>query len=192
MEMLMLGLLMFLGVHSVRVVAGGWRGHMVEMLGERGYKGLYSLVSAVGLGLVVWGFGLARQQPVVLWQPPTGLRHLAALLMLGAFVLLLAAYVPRNHLKARIGHPMLAGVKLWALAHLLANGTLADVALFGSFLIWAVLVFVASRRRDRASGQAYPVGTPRGTALTLGAGVLAWAVFGFGLHGWLIGVRPFG
>lgn len=192
MEMLVMGLILFLGLHSVRIFAANWREQTVAMLGEKGYKGLYTLGSLLGLGLIIWGYSVARQAPVVIWTPPVGMRHLASLLTLGTFVLLVAAYVPGNHLKAKVGHPMVAGVKLWALAHLLANGNLADVLLFGSFLAWAIADFASLRRRDRAVGKPAMVGTARGTGLTVVLGTVAWAVFAFALHAPLIGVRPMG
>jgi len=192
MTMLILGLVLFLGVHSTRIVAEGWRTRMIGRLGEGGWKGLYSVLSIAGFVLIVWGYGLARQSPVVLWQPPRGMNHLAALLMVVSFVLLVATYVPRNAIKAKVHHPMVISVKVWALAHLLANGTLADVLLFGSFLVWAVLSFRAARQRDRAAGTTYPSGSPAGTAITVFVGLLLWAVFAFWAHAWLIGVRPIG
>jgi uncharacterized membrane protein len=142
--------------------------------------------------LIVWGFSLARQQPVQLWMPPRGMRHLAALLTLISFVLLAATYVPRNAIKARLHHPMVLSVKVWALAHLLANGNLAHVVLFGTFLVWAVLSFRAARARDRAAGTVYPAGTVAGTGITLVVGVAGWALFAFWAHGALIGIRPIG
>ncbi len=189
---LVLGLVIFLGAHSVRMVAEGWRTRTRLRLGEGAYKGMYSLASLVGFGLIVWGFGVARQQPVQLWSPPVAMRHVAALLTLVSFVLLAAAYVPGNGIKARVHHPMVLGVKVWALAHLLANGTVAHVVLFGSFLAWAVWNFIASRKRDRAEGIVYPPGRAGPTAVTVVAGTVAWAVFALLLHGWLIGVKPFG
>ena len=123
MTYLIAGLLLFLGVHSVRIVADDWRSRTRARVGEAPYKLVYALLSLAGLLLLVWGYGMARQQPVVLWNPPVAMRHLAALLTLVAFVLLAAAYVPRNGIKARLHHPMVLGVKVWALAHLLANGT---------------------------------------------------------------------
>jgi uncharacterized membrane protein len=146
----------------------------------------------VGFVLLVWGYALARQEPVPLWAPSIGLRHAASLLTVFSFILLAAAYVPRNSIKARIGHPMVASVKLWALAHLLANHTLADLLLFGGFLVWAVLCFRAARARDRAAGTTYPAGTLQGTLLTVAAGLVAWLVFAMWLHRVLIGVGPFG
>jgi uncharacterized membrane protein len=192
MTYLILGLITFLGVHSVRLVADDWRTRTRRRLGVGIWKGLYSLASLAGLALVAWGFDAAREQPLLLWSPPVAMRHLAALLTLLAFVLLAAAYVPGNGIKARLHHPMVLGVKVWALAHLLSNGMLAHVVLFGSFLIWAVLDFRVARRRDRAAGTVYPAGNSRATAIVVALGAAAWAVFAFGLHGLLIGIKPFG
>ena len=192
MTVLILGLVVFLGVHSTRVFADGWRTAQMKRLGESAWKGIYSLLSLVGFGLVIWGFGLARQDPVVLWIAPAGMRHAAAALTLIAFVLLAAAYVPRNAIKASVHHPMILAVKVWAFAHLLANGRLADLVLFGAFLGWAVVCFTAARKRDRAAGTKYPAGAAAGTTATVVAGAAAWAVFAFWLHAPLIGVRPFG
>jgi uncharacterized membrane protein len=121
-----------------------------------------------------------------------GMRHVAALLTLMAFILVTAAYVPRNHFKARLGHPMVLGTKAWALGHLLANGNLADMLLFGGFLAWAIADFASLRRRDRAAGAVATTGTARGTGLTVLLGVVLWSVFAFALHGPLVGVRPLG
>lgn len=192
MVWLILGLVVFLGVHSVRMVADGWRTRKLAQWGEGRYKGLYSLVSLAGFALLIYGFGQVRQQPVQLWAPPFAMKHVASTLMLLSFVLLAAAYVPRNGIKARLHHPMVLGVKTWALAHLLANGNLGHVVLFGSFLAWGVWCFVASRRRDRAQGVQYPAGTAQGTVTAIVVGVAGWAVFAFWLHGALIGVRPLG
>ena len=192
MSLLVLGLILFFGVHSVRIVADRWRARTLARVGEPAWKGVYSLLAGLGLVLIVWGYGLARRSPVVLWEPPAGMRHLAGLLTMAAFVGIAAAYVPRNAIKARLHHPMVLGVKAWALAHLLANGTLADVLLFGGFLAWAVFDFRAARRRDRAAGTAYPPGTPAGTAAAIAVGVAAWALFALWGHEALIGMRPFG
>ena len=192
MAVLLLGLVLFLGVHSTRVFAEPWRVRTIGRVGEKRYKGVYTLVSLAGFALLVWGYSLARQQPVVLWSPPRGMNHLAALLMGVSFVLLAAAYVPRNAIQARLHHPMVLGVKVWALAHLLANGTLADVVLFGSFLLWAVLDFRAARQRDRIAQVASAPGTTKGTAIAAVSGLVLYAVFAFWAHAWLIGVRPLG
>jgi uncharacterized membrane protein len=192
MTILILGLLLFLGVHSTRIIAADWRTAQSKRFGEGAWKGAYSLLSLAGFGLIIWGFGMARQQPVVLWTPPVGMRYVAALLTLIAFVLLAAAYVPHNAIKSRLHHPMLLAVKVWAFAHLLSNGKLADLVLFGAFLAWAVVCFIAARKRDRAAGTQYPAGSPGGTTATVVVGAAVWAGFTFWLHGALIGVRPFG
>jgi uncharacterized membrane protein len=144
------------------------------------------------LGLIIYGFGVARETPLEIWKPPVGMRHAASLLTLIAFILLTAAYVPRNSLKSRLHHPMVLGVKSWALAHVLSNGNLAHIVLFGAFLAWAVLDFIAARKRDRASGVQYAAGSHAATAITVVVGGLLWVAFALHLHGWLIGIRPFG
>lgn len=190
---LVAGLLLFLGAHSVRVFAEGWRTATIASVGEKPWKGVYSLVSIAGFVLVVVGYGLARQSPVVLWpQPPVWTRHLAALLTLVAFVLVVAAYVPGNQLKAKLHHPMILGVKVWALAHLVANNTLADLVLFGGFLAWAVLDYRAARKRDRSLATVAAAGSASRTAIAVVVGLVAWAVFAFWLHRVLIGVSPMG
>jgi uncharacterized membrane protein len=194
MVWLIVGLVLFLGVHSVSVVSPQGRNALAGRMGEGGFKGLYSLVSFVGLALMVWGYSLARQAPVVVYTPPTGMRHAALLLMLPVFVLLLAAYLP-GRIQRATKHPMLLSVKLWATAHLLANGTLADVLLFGGFLAWAVADRISVKRRAAAgmarSSPALP-GSGANDAIALVAGLGIYAVFLFWAHGWLFGVRPIG
>lgn len=192
MTLLILGLVLFLGVHSVRVLGEDGRNALRARLGEGGYKGLYTLVSLAGFALIVWGYGAARQAPVQLWVPPVWTRHLAAVLTIPAFVLLVAAYVPGNSIKARLHHPMVLGIKTWAFAHLLANGMLAQALLFGSFLVWAALSFRAARQRDRLAQVVYAPGRLGPTLVTVAVGLVAWAAFAFWAHGALIGVRPFG
>jgi uncharacterized membrane protein len=192
MGMLILGLVIFLGVHSVRIVAEDWRTATRARIGENAWKGAYSVLSLLGLVLLIWGYGAARQQPVVLWAAPIWTRHLAALLTLPAFILIVAGNLPGTSIKARLHHPMVLGVKLWAFAHLIANNTLADLVLFGSFLLWAVLDFRSSRQRDRSLQIVYPAGRTGPTVAAVVGGVVAWAVFAFWAHGALIGVRPFG
>jgi uncharacterized membrane protein len=192
MTALILGLVLFLGAHSVRIVADPWRTRMLARLGEGGWKGAYSVLSLLGFALIIWGYGQARLAPVALWAPQLWARHLAGLLTLVAFILLAAAYVPGNGIKARLHHPMVLGVKVWALAHLLANHTLADALLFGGFLLWAVLDFRSARQRDAAAGTTYAPGRAARTLVTVAGGTLAWAVFAFWAHAAWIGVRPFG
>lgn len=192
MALLILGLVLFLGTHSIRIFAEGWRTAMIGRMGALPWKGLIAVLSLVGFVMIVWGFGMARQQPVQLWAPPVGMRHLAALLTLVAFIFLAAAYVPGNAIKAKLHHPMVLAVKVWALAHLLANGNVAHVVLFGAFLVWAVLNFRAARGRDRAAGTVYPAGNAAATAITVVVGAVAWGGFAFWAHGAWIGVRPLG
>ena len=192
MTLLVLGLVLLMAPHSVRFIDPGFRDRAVARLGEGPWKGLYSLVSLAGLALIVVGFGAARADSPVLWTSPPGMKHAAALLMLLASVLLVAAFVPGNHFKARVGHPMVLGVKTWALAHLLANGRLVDVVLFGVFLAWAVALFISLRRADRATGKAYPARGVAGDLISLAAGGGVFAGFAFWGHQALFGVSPFG
>ena len=189
---LIAGLVLFLGVHSVRIFANDWRSAQLAQRGEAVWKLGYSALSIAGFVLIVWGYGLARQSPMVLWPTPRGMNHLAALLTLISFVLLVATYVPRNAIKAKLRHPMILGVKVWALAHLLANNTLADLLLFGSFLIWAMLSFRAARQRDSQQQKVRLASNGLATAATVVVGVVAWAAFAFWGHLALIGVRPLG
>lgn len=191
MALLILGLIVFLGVHSIRMLVPAWRELQLRRRGELAWKGIYSLVSLLGFALIVYGYGEARLNPVFIWQPPLWTRHIAALLMLIAFICIAAAYIPGNIIKTKIGHPMLAGVKTWALAHLITNGTLADIILFGSFLIWAVLQFRANRQRDKTHGVVYAHLSITRDILVIVLGVGGAVVFALFLHQWLIGVRPF-
>lgn len=190
MLVLILGLVLFLGMHSLRIFADGWRTRQIARLGLMPWKGLYSLVAIAGFVLICWGFVLARHHPVLLYVPPMWLIRLNALFTLAAFVLLAAARVPRNGIKARLHHPQVLAVKTWAFGHLLAIGMLRDVVLFGAFLLWAIVLYAASRRRDRREGTTYPPGTFKGTLIAIVAGVVAWALFAFWLHALLIGVKP--
>lgn len=194
MVWLILGLALFLGAHSVSIVSPQGRHALAQRMGEGGFKGLYTLVSFAGLALIVWGYGLAREAPVLLYTLPTGMRHLAALLMLPVFVLLFAAYLP-GRIQRATKHPMLLAVKFWALAHLLANGTLADVLLFGGFLAWAVADRISVKRRAAAGllrGAPTRVGGPVNDAIALVGGLAVYAVFVLWAHAWLFGVRPMG
>ena len=192
MSLLILGLIVFLGPHSLRIFADSWRSAQIARIGEGPWKGLYSLVSIAGFVLLIWGYGRARSATTVLWQPPSWTHYLAALFVLVAFVLVAAAYVRGTRIKSALHHPMILGVKSWAFGHLIANGTLADVVLFGSFLVWAIVDFAASRRRDRLAGTVYRPGTAGRDAIAIAIGLAGWAIFAFYLHERWIGVRPLG
>jgi uncharacterized membrane protein len=186
MSLLLIGLVLFLGVHSVSILAPAWRDAQVRQRGEGTWKGLYSVISLIGLVLIVVGYGQARLTPVPLYLPPPGLRHVAWLLMLPVFVLLLASNLP-GRIKTLTRHPMLLAVKFWALAHLLANGNLADVLLFGGFLAWAVLDRISMKRRVQRPTPGLPP-SRWNDAIALVGGLALYAWFIGGLHTWLVGV----
>jgi uncharacterized membrane protein len=192
MAILVAGLVIFFAVHSVRIFAEGWRAERIRRMGPWAWKGVYSVVSIVGFVLIVWGYGVARQASADLWSPPAWTHALTSIVTLPAFILLAAAYVPGTRIKAALGHPMLVGTKTWAFAHLLSNGRLADVLLFGSFLVWSVLAFRAARARDRATGATYPALGASRDVIAVIVGAVLWAAFALYLHGPLIGTRPFG
>jgi uncharacterized membrane protein len=193
MGIFLLGLILFLGVHSVSIVASHWRDAQVARMGEKAWKGLYTIVSIIGLVLLIYGYGLARQSPVVLYTPPRALHHLALLLLVPVFPLFIAPYFP-GRISAAARHPMLLAVKIWATAHLLANGTLADVLLFGGFLVWAVADRISVKRRAPENAHAVPGAPPRpaNDAIALVGGLAVYAILLLGGHRWLVGVSPLG
>lgn len=192
MAVLVLGLILFIGVHSVRMVARPWRAAQIERFGAYGWRSAFAVLSIAGIVVTVYGYGLARDNPVLVWVPPFWMAHVTALLMAIAFILLVAPFVRGNHFKSVLGHPFLCGVALWAFAHLLANGTRNDIVLFGVFLVWALLDLRSERRHDREAGVVYPQGVASRDVLVVVIGLVAWGVFAFWLHGLLIGVRPLG
>ncbi len=189
MTLLVLGLILFLGTHAFSMARSN-RAAIVARIGEGPYKGLYSLLSLAGIVLISIGYGQYRESGYIpVWDPPVWTRHLALLLVLVAFICFVAAYLP-GHIKARLKHPMLAGVKIWALAHLLANGDLGSILLFGSFLAWGVAARISVKRRDVAAqhgGTAAPAGI-RNDVLAVVIGTAVYAAFVLWLHPWLIGV----
>lgn len=190
MTTLVVGLILFLGIHSARIFSDDARSRFIAKHGALKWKGIYTVLSIAGFVAILQGFATARATPVVLWAPLPGMNYLASVLTLVAFILLVATYVPGNSIKARVHHPMILSVKVWALAHLLANNTLADLLLFGSFLVWSVLSFRAARARDRAAATVYPAGRLPATAITVVVGAAAWAVFALWVHAAWLGVRP--
>lgn len=188
MACLVLGLILFLGIHSISIVAPRWRDATAARMGNA-WRGLYSLISIAGFILIIWGYGLARRQPVALYSPADSMRYVTAVLMLPVFPLLLAAYVP-GRIQAAVGHPMLLAVMFWAIAHLLGSGTCANVLLFGGFLAWALADRISFRWRS-----ARPINTaPRGKwndliAIVVGLGL--YVAFAHWLHLRWIGVQPF-
>jgi uncharacterized membrane protein len=189
---LVAGLVVFLGVHSIGILAPRWRNAQVMQMGERRWKGVFSLVSIAGFVLLVWGYGRSPSDPVALWTPPAWAPHATALLAVVAFILVVSAYVPGTHFRSALGYPMTVGVGVWALGHLLSNATPRDVVLFGAFLVWSIAVFATRRRRDQAAGVAYAAGHVRQDVIAIVAGVVGALVFALFLHAPLIGVRPFG
>lgn len=189
---LIAGLVLLLGVHSVGALAPATRERAVARLGAGPWKGIYSLVSLAGLALVVWGFGIARHDPIVVWRPPAWMAHVTALFAVVGFVLVAAAYIPGSRIKTVLGHPMLAGVKVWAFGHLIGNGSLAGIVLFGTLLVWSAWMFGTLRRRDRAAAKTYPRDSWARDVAAVVAGVVVALAFAKYLHGPLIGLAPFG
>ena len=190
MTLLILGLVLFLGVHSVSIFAVAWRDAQAAQRGEGAWKGLYSIASLIGFALIVYGYGLARQTPLALYTPPTAMRHIALLLMLPVFPLLLSSGLP-GRIKAAAKHPTLLAVKLWATAHLLSNGTLADVLLFGAFLAWAVADRISVKRRPIRAVPSAPA-RPINDVIVVVVGVAVYVAFLLWGHAWLMGVAPLG
>lgn len=189
MDFLIAGLVLFLGVHSIGIVSPTFRARTIHRLGERAWKGFYALTSLAGFVLICVGFAQARQAPVVLYSPPTWLRHVTFLFMLPVFPLLIAAYLP-GRIKTAAKHPMLAAIKFWAFAHLLANGTLADVLLFGGFLAWAVADRISMKRRS--APQVLRTAPPGrwNDAIAVVLGLAIYALFIGWAHVRLFGVSP--
>ena len=188
MTILILGIIVLIGIHFVPAFPD-LRDSLMARLGRNGYRALFSVVSLLGLALVVWGF--AKAPVVQIWAPPVWTRHLALLLMLPVFPLLFAAYLP-GKIKAKVRHPMLAAIKFWALAHLIANGDLASIILFGSFLAYAVVDRILVKRRGGAELvlAVSEAEARRNDLISLGAGLALYVAFLFWLHSLLIGVSP--
>ena len=189
MALFLFGLFIFLASHSCRIFAESWRNQIIDRIGEVKWKGLYTIISLIGFIIMVIGYGQARQDTLVLWQPNAFLIYIALVLNLIAFIFLAGSSPSNNAIRLKLKHPMILGVKVWALAHLLSNGTLVDLILFGSFLIWAVLDFRSARKRPIHISEQAQVST-KATVISIASGVILWVIFIFGLHQYLIGVSP--
>jgi uncharacterized membrane protein len=191
LSVMILGLVLFLGVHLL-TTQRELRARFVVSMGEGGYKGFYSLASLAGLGLMVWGFAHYRSAGMInVWYPPAAFRHITEALMLPAVILVAASYI-RGRIFTMLKHPMLAGVKLWAAAHLLANGDLGSIILFGGFLAWAVFDRISLKRRTDAGAPPIPVGGVGNDLIAVVVGIVAYLALGFVFHPVVIGVPVFG
>ncbi len=187
---LILGLIVLLGAH-VFVTFREHRASLVARLGQGGYRALFSVVSLVGLALIVWGYGsYSANELVQIWSPPAFMRHITVGLMLISVILFIAAFVP-SHIKAKVHHPMLAGIKTWALAHLLSNGDLGSMLLFGSFLAWGVYARIAAKRRGDLGATSAPAGWTN-DAIVVVIGIVVYLLLGYYFHPYAIGVPVFG
>ena len=190
MATLVLGLVIFLGLHSTRIVAEGGRAKAIARLGEGPWKGIYSLLSLVGFALIIWGFGQARGNAAVLWTPPIWTRHMNILLMLISLILIGAYIFKKSHIAVAVHHPMVWGVAIWAAGHLIANGSAADLLLFGAFLVWAGADLASAYGRDARNSVVYPEPNWGATIGAVALGVVLWIALLGGLHLWLFGVSP--
>lgn len=190
MAVLVIGLLAFIGIHSVRIVAPSWRDAQIGRFGKGAWHAVFGSISLTGLIVIVYGYGIARRAPVLAWSPPMWMPHLAAALTALAFVVLASALLPASSLKQRLVAPLPAAIALWAFAHLLANGTFNAIVLFGSLFVWSFVLFAVTRARHVGTT---PVrASLRDNFIAVALGLAAWAIFVFELHGPLIGVRPLG
>ena len=188
---LILGLVLFLGVHTV-TTQRNLRARIIAATGSGGYQIGYTLASFAGLALIIWGFGVYRSTGWIdVWNPPTALRHIAVALMLPAVILVVASYI-RGRIYTTLKHPMLAGIKLWAVAHLLANGDLGSIILFGSFLGWAVFDRISLKHRSDAGAPPIPVGGPGNDLIAVAVGIVAYLALAFAFHPVAIGVPVVG
>ncbi len=188
---LIVGLVLFLGIHSIRIAAPALRQAQIDQRGLNAWKGIYSVISLIGFVILVWGYGIARQDPVIFWVAPAWMSHVVALFMIPVMILLVASQLPAGRIKAAVKHPMLLAVKIWALVHLLVNGDLASVVLFGAFLAWAVADRISEKKRLQAGLTRNPVAGPvKWDVIAIVGGLVAYVLFVLYLHEWLIGVRP--
>jgi uncharacterized membrane protein len=190
MTLLVLGLVIFLGLHSTRIVSESGRERAIARIGEGAWKGIYSALSVIGFVLIVWGFARARDDALQLWTPPTGARHITMLLMLIALILFASFLFKRSHIAVMAHHPLLWSVSLWSAGHLVANGSAADLILFGAFFVWSAADLASSYARDRRNSVVYPEPQLGATAGAIVVGLVVYALLIGGFHLWLFGVSP--
>ncbi|MCB5201253.1 NnrU family protein [Neorhizobium sp. T786] len=191
MSLLVVSLILFLGLHLIRAVAPQVRTSAIAAMGENTWKLVYSLVSIATLVLVIYAFGQARQETGILYVPPVWMAHLSSLLMLVALICLVASLMPPGHIAAKTMHPMVLSVKIWALAHLMANGETSSVLLFASFLAWGVVLRISLKRRERRGELVRkPFVSARYDVFSVVIGLVVFVLFIWRLHLWLIGVQP--
>jgi uncharacterized membrane protein len=191
MGLLILGLVVFIGTH-IFTTRRAARANLIARIGEGPYKALYSVLSLIGLVLIAYGFARYRATGWIdVWYPPVWTKHLAAALVWPAIICLIAAYIP-GRIKTTLKHPMLVGIKLWATAHLIANGDLGSIVLFGSFLAWAVFDRISVKRRADPSGLQIPNGGVRNDIIAVVVGTLVYVALGLWFHPAVIGVPVFG
>ena len=190
MIILAIGLVIFLGLHSTRIISDDGRAKAIARIGEGPWKGVYSLLSLFGFALIIWGFARARWDAPQFWSLPTGMRHVTMLLMLASMLLLGAYAFKKSHIATAVHHPMLWAVLVWSVAHLLANGSAADLLLFGAFLVWSAVDLASSYARDRRNCVVYPAPEGAATAGAVAVGLVLYAALVGGLHTWLFGVSP--
>lgn len=187
MQLFIAGLILFFAVHSISIVNVGWRDAVAERLGTTTWRALYSLVSLAGLVMLIWGYGMVRNEAAILYIPPAWLLYVNYVLMLFVFPLFMASFFP-GRIKTAVKHPAFASVKVWAFAHLLTNGGLADVLLFGCFLAWAVVGRISMKYRKSRPVPGFPE-SPANDLLVVVLGLLLYLLFVMMLHEWLLGVR---
>jgi uncharacterized membrane protein len=189
MPELVAGLLIFFFIHSIAIVNEEWRNRMAERLGEEIWQSLFGLLAFTGIALIIWGYSQARLDPVVVYSPTLTMRHINLLVMLAFFPLLIAAYAP-GKIREFTRHPMLLATIIWAVAHLLSNGTLADLLLFGSFLVWAIAELVSLRYRTPHPIKGLPAPSTRNDAIAILVGLVLYAATLVLTHAWFVGVTP--
>ena len=191
MALLILGIVLFLGLHLIRVVAPGFRLAMIERFGKPAWSAAFSVAGILTLILLIYGFGIARQQTTVLYSPPVWMAHITITLMLIALICLAASLLPAGHIAVKTKHPMVLSVKIWAFAHLLANGDSAAVLLFAAFLAWGVVLRIALKRRERAGEPVLrSFVSAKYDLWAVVIGFVAWALLLWRVHEWIIGVSP--